>query len=112
MGCGGIFMMRFSCIAFFVDAGCAEKDNLPMFRRRSLFSAVMVPLIVGVAGLAHLMSQPRFAAYRAVDVVQMTGSGLCFGIAFFALVLLLPRVVSEPAHFARQRWVETASKAD
>ncbi|MDR3754536.1 MAG: hypothetical protein P4K93_14830 [Terracidiphilus sp.] len=60
-----------------------------MFQRRSLISAVLVPLIVGLAGLMRLMSQPRFAAFRSVDVVQLTGSGMCFGVALFALILLL-----------------------
>jgi hypothetical protein len=65
-----------------------------MLQRRSLISAVMVPLIVGVAGLAHLMSQPRFAAFRSVVVVQLIGSGMCFGVALFALIVLprTPRV--------------------
>jgi hypothetical protein len=39
--------------------------------------------------MTHLMSQPGFAAIRAVDVVQMTGSGMCFGVALFALITLL-----------------------
>ncbi|MGD0347937.1 MAG: hypothetical protein ABSA85_14340 [Terracidiphilus sp.] len=60
-----------------------------MFQRRSLISAVIVPLIVGLAGLARLMSQPRFAAIRSVDAVQLTGSGMCFGVALFALIVLL-----------------------
>jgi hypothetical protein len=60
-----------------------------MFQRRSLIPAVIVPLIVGLAGLMHLMSEPRFAAFRSVDVVQLTGSGMCFGVALFALILLL-----------------------
>jgi hypothetical protein len=60
-----------------------------MFRRKSLLSAVLAPLIVGMAGLVHLMEQPRFAAIRAVDVVQLTGSGMCFGVALFAIIALL-----------------------
>jgi cell division septal protein FtsQ len=63
----------------------------PMFERRALISAVLAPLIVGLAGLFRLMSQPRFAAYRTVDVVQMTGSGACFGVALMALILLFRR---------------------
>jgi hypothetical protein len=62
-----------------------------MFERKSLISAVLVPLIIGLAGLFRLMSQPRFAAYRTVDVVQMTGSGVCFGVAMMALVLYFRR---------------------
>jgi hypothetical protein len=80
-------MRRRDGLTFAVDAGQAEIDNLAMFRRRSLFPAVMLPLILGVAGLVHLMGQPRFAVYRTVDVVQMTGSGFCFGIAFCALIV-------------------------
>jgi hypothetical protein len=60
-----------------------------MLPRKSLVSAVLISMIVGSAGMAHLMSQPRFAAYRSVDVVQMTGSGMCFGVALFALIVLL-----------------------
>jgi len=60
-----------------------------MFKRRALLPAVLCPFAVGLAGLAHLMSQPRFAAYRTVDVVQMTGSGACFGIALMALIIML-----------------------
>jgi len=63
--------------------------NLSMFNRKSLVSAILIPLIVGVAGLTHLMSQPGFAAIRAVDAVQLTGSGMCFGVALFALIGLL-----------------------
>ncbi|MGB6745458.1 MAG: hypothetical protein WBE38_17565 [Terracidiphilus sp.] len=54
-----------------------------------MLSAVAVPLIVGLAGLVHLMGQPRFAQMRTVDVVQLTGSGMCFGVALFAIVALL-----------------------
>ena len=72
-----------------VDKDCAVLNNLPMFQRKSLISAVLIPLIVGLAGLMRLMSQPRFAAFRSVDVVQLTGSGMCFGVALFALILLL-----------------------
>ncbi|HEX4029000.1 MAG TPA: hypothetical protein VHX20_01485 [Terracidiphilus sp.] len=60
-----------------------------MFRRKSLVPTVVALLIIGVAGLAHLMGEPRFAAYRAVDVVQLIGSGACFGVALFALILFL-----------------------
>ncbi len=35
------------------------------------------------------MSHPGFAAVRAVDAVQLTGSGMCFGVALFALIGLL-----------------------
>lgn len=64
-----------------------------MFQRRSLVSAVLVPLMAGLAELFHLMNQPRFGAIRTVDVVQLTGSGMWFGVALSALISLtrIPR---------------------
>jgi hypothetical protein len=75
--------------AFWVDMRTRWIKNLSMFPRKSLVSAILIPIIVGVAGLTHVMSQPGFAAIRAVDVVQLTGSGMCFGVALFALIGLL-----------------------
>jgi hypothetical protein len=61
----------------------------PMLKKNVLFPAILALLVIGSAGLAHLMQQPRFAAYRTVDVLQMTGSGMCFGVALVALIALL-----------------------
>lgn len=58
-------------------------------RRRTLTSAILVPTIVGLIGLMRLMSDPRFENYRTVDVLQLIGSGLCFGLAFAALIALV-----------------------
>jgi hypothetical protein len=68
-----------------------------MLRRKSLVSAVFVPLLIGLIGLMNLMHQPRFASFRNVDVLQLIASGMCFGVALFALLLLMrgPRT-SEP----------------
>jgi hypothetical protein len=60
-----------------------------MFNRKILVSAVLAPLLIGSIGLTHLMRQPRFAEFRTVDVVQMLGSGMCFGLALFALIAML-----------------------
>jgi hypothetical protein len=60
-----------------------------MFNRKVVVSAVFMPIIIGSAGLVNLMHQPRFEAYRTVDVVQLLGSGLCFGVALVALIALL-----------------------
>jgi hypothetical protein len=35
------------------------------------------------------MSQPAFAAYRRVDVVQMIGSGFAFRIAFACVIVMI-----------------------
>jgi hypothetical protein len=60
-----------------------------MFNRKVLGSAIFAPIIIGSVGLVNLMHQPRFEAYRTVDVVQLLGTGACYGVALFALVLLL-----------------------
>ena len=57
--------------------------------RKSTFTAIVVPLIVGVIGLMNLMRQPRFESFHNVDVLQLLASGLCFGIALAALFALL-----------------------
>jgi hypothetical protein len=63
--------------------------NSEMSKRRNLTAAIFVPVLIGSMGLFHLMSQPRFADIRTVDVVQLTGSGMCFGVALTALFVLL-----------------------
>jgi hypothetical protein len=35
------------------------------------------------------MSSPRFACIRTVDVVRLTGFGMCFGVALTAIFELL-----------------------
>jgi hypothetical protein len=35
------------------------------------------------------MSRPRFATFRGADVVQLIGTGMCFGAALVSLIFLL-----------------------
>jgi hypothetical protein len=56
---------------------------------KPLASAVFVPVLVGSTGLIHLANQPRFALIQTVDVVQLLGSGMCFGVALFAVIAML-----------------------
>jgi hypothetical protein len=58
-----------------------------MLNRRSLISTVITLLIVGTIVMANLVSQNRLAAIRSVDVVQLIGTGMCFGVALFALII-------------------------
>ena len=60
-----------------------------MRSRKQLTTAIVVPLIVGIIGLMNLMHNPRFAAIHTVDVLQLTGSGMCSGVAFSALIALI-----------------------
>jgi hypothetical protein len=65
-----------------------------MRSRKSLLSSVAILLVIGFAGLTHLMAQPRFQIYHSVDIVQLLGSGMCFGVALAMLgvIIFRPRV--------------------
>ncbi len=59
-----------------------------MSNRRSRVR-VFIPLFMafmGVAALSNAVSSPRFSTFRAVDVVRLVASGMCFGAALVALV--------------------------
>jgi hypothetical protein len=58
-------------------------------RKKSLKSAIVVPLVIGMIGLANLTQRPRFASFHNVDVLQLLASGMCFGVALAALLVLL-----------------------
>ena len=60
-----------------------------MIKRKQLTMAILIPVLVGSTSLIQMMSKPQFASIRAVDVVQLTGSGMCFGVALTALFALL-----------------------
>lgn len=47
---------------------------------------VLVPLMVGMMGLILVSRNPRFETFHAVDVLQLLGSGMCFGAALVALL--------------------------
>lgn len=57
-----------------------------MFKRKSLVAPILIPLMVGFGGLVRVMDR---STIRAVDVVQLTGSGMCFGVTLMSLFLLL-----------------------
>ena len=49
----------------------------------------IIPLSVGLAGLFRVMQSPNFVLYCAVDVVQLLGSGVCFGATLTGLIFVL-----------------------
>ena len=60
-----------------------------MQKSKPLVASVLVPVLVGSVGLMHLASQPRFASIQTVDVVQLLGTGLCYGVAMAAVIAML-----------------------
>jgi hypothetical protein len=51
--------------------------------------AWIIPLFFGMMGLFRVMQSPTFFTYRAVDVVQLLGSGVCFGATMTGLIFML-----------------------
>ena len=61
-------------------------------RKRPLIAVLILPVIVvivGFAGLNRVMQSPNFAMYPTVDVVQLFGSGVCFGVAMVLIIIVL-----------------------
>ena len=55
--------------------------------RRRRIAAVWVPLLFGLSSLFNMIGKPRFATLHASDVVQLIGTGMCFGVALATLVM-------------------------
>ncbi len=57
-------------------------------RKRPPMAVWIVVLLVGLAGFYRVTQSPHFELYRAVDVVQLLGSGVCFGATMVGLIFL------------------------
>jgi hypothetical protein len=60
-----------------------------MSRNRMTVPSIVAPLIIGMIGLFSLTRNPRFQSFHTVDVLQLIASGMCFGVALAALLMLL-----------------------
>jgi hypothetical protein len=49
----------------------------------------LVPIMIGLVGFFRVIQSPSFATYRAVDIVQLLGSGVCFGAAMVGIIFRL-----------------------
>ena len=49
----------------------------------------ILPLLIGVAGFYRVTQSPSFEMYRTVDIVQLLGSGVCFGAAMVGIIFML-----------------------
>jgi hypothetical protein len=74
---------------YFLDSAAGARNNRRMKSRKTLTSAIVIPLIVGIIGLTNMMHNPRFDTFHSVDVLQLIASGMCFGVALSALIALL-----------------------
>jgi hypothetical protein len=66
----------------------SEETDSRRERRRRL-APVWVPLLFGLLSLSSMMTRPRFATFHGSDVVQLIGTGMCFGVALASLIFFL-----------------------
>lgn len=60
-------------------------------RKRPPVVVFIIPLLIGLLGFYRVTQSPQFESYRTVDVVQLLGSGACFGAALTGLMFILLR---------------------
>ena len=65
-------------------------------RKRPPVVLFVIPLLIGLLGVYRVMEGPQIESYRTVDVVQLLGSGACFGAALTGLIVILLRPRTEP----------------
>ena len=58
-------------------------------RKRPPIVVWMMPLLLGLAGFYRVTQSPHFDLYRAVDIVQLMGSGVCFGATMVGVIFML-----------------------
>ena len=65
-----------------------------MNRKRPPIVVWIIPVLIGLAGFYRVAQSPSFEMYRAVDIVQLLGSGVCFGAAMAGVIFMLRGVRS------------------
>lgn len=58
-------------------------------RKRPPIAVWLVVLLVGLAGFDRVTKSPNFELYRTVDIVQLLGSGVCFGATMVGVIFML-----------------------
>jgi predicted metal-binding protein len=58
-------------------------------RKRPPIVVWIIPLLVGFAGFYRVTQSPNFEMYRAVDIVQLLGCGVCFGAVMVGVIFML-----------------------
>jgi hypothetical protein len=68
-----------------------SNDGRRADRKLPIVVLSLFTLFVGLMGLYRVMQSPQFESYRTVDVIQLTGSGVCFGVTMMGLVMVFVR---------------------
>lgn len=60
-------------------------------RARNVAISVLGLVVIGSIGFIDLAQRPRFANFHAVDVLQLLGTGMCYGAALALIGMLRKR---------------------
>lgn len=58
-------------------------------RKRPSIVVWIIPLMIGFVGFYRVTQSPSFEMYRAVDIVQLLGSGVSFGASMVGVIFML-----------------------
>jgi hypothetical protein len=58
-------------------------------KRRAVVALIVFLLFFGFAPFMNVLGDPRSQGIRALDMVRLIAVGMCWGIAFIALVVLI-----------------------
>ena len=62
-----------------------SQEGVTMSERRSLLRVFVVLALFGLGNCVAMLGKPSLAQIRAVDIVRLIGTGMCFGGALVAL---------------------------
>jgi hypothetical protein len=48
-----------------------------------------VPFLFGIMSFVSMIGRGRLAAYAGPDILQLIGTGMCFGVALTGLIVLV-----------------------
>jgi hypothetical protein len=60
-------------------------------RARNIATSVIGLILIGSIGFINLTQRPRFANFHTVDVLQLLGTGMCYGVALALIGTLRKR---------------------
>lgn len=58
-------------------------------KKGALGASVLVLILIGSIGFVNLSHQARFQAFHTVDVIQLLGTGMCYGVALAGILSLV-----------------------
>jgi hypothetical protein len=56
-------------------------------RKRPPVVIWIILMLIALGGVYGVTQRPSFAMYRTVDIVQLLGSGVCFGAAMVGVIV-------------------------